>query len=72
MGKKRKKIWMAAPLRLFWTLWRERNRVVFDNGVTNAQKIKSNFLNILWNWANLSSVVNTNSLVDFLAWLGCR
>ena len=34
----------------------ERNRVVFDNGVFNAQKIKSNFLSNLWNWANLYSV----------------
>ena len=72
MGKKRKKIWMVAPLCLFWTSWWERNRVVFDNGVTNAQKIKSNFLSNLWNWTNLYNVVNTNSFVDFLAWLGCR
>ena len=71
MGKKRKKIWVAAPLCLFWTLWRARNRVVFDNEVTNAQKIKSNFLSNLWNWTNLYSVVNTNSFVDFfgLAWV---
>ena len=46
--------------------------MVFDNGVTNAQKIKSNFLSNLWNWTNLYTVVNTNSFVDFLAWLGCR
>ena len=62
MGKKRKKIWMVAHL------CREINRMVFDNRVTNAQKIKSNFLSILWNWANLCNVVNTN----FLAWLGYR
>ena len=45
--------------------------VVFDNGVTNAQKIKSNFLSNLWNWTNLYCVVNTNSFVDFfgLAWV---
>ena len=71
VGKKRKKIWMASPLCLFWTLWRERNRVVFDNGVTNTQKIKANFLSNMWNWTNLYSVANTTSLVDFLAWLGC-
>ena len=27
MGKKRKNIRRAAPLYLFWTVWRERNRV---------------------------------------------
>ena len=62
---------MAAPSCLFWTLWREINRVVFDNGVTNAKKIKANFLSNLWNWTNLYNVVNTTSFVDFLAWLGC-
>ena len=70
--KNEKKIWMAAPLCLFWTLWWERNRVVFDNRVTNTQKIKSNFLSNLWNWTNLYSVVSTNSFVDFLACLGRR
>ena len=40
--------------------------MVFDNGVTNAQKIKSNFLSNLWNLTNLYSV-NMNSFVDFLA-----
>ena len=45
--------------------------MVFDNGVTNAQKIKANFLSNLWNWTNLYNVVNTTSFVDFLAWLGC-
>ena len=69
MGKKRKKIWLAAPLCLFWTLWWEKKRVVFDYGVTNAQKIKLNFLSNLWNWTNLYNVVNTNSFVDFLAWV---
>ena len=46
--------------------------MVFDNEVFNAQKIKSNLLGNLWNWANLYSVVNMNSFVDFLAWLECR
>ena len=33
VGKKRKKIWLATPLCLFWILWRERNRVTFENKV---------------------------------------
>ena len=39
VGKKRKKIWMTAPLCLFWTLWCARNRLVFENEVTSAQRI---------------------------------
>ncbi|RVX01837.1 hypothetical protein CK203_019553 [Vitis vinifera] len=32
VGKKRKKVWRAAPLCLFWTIWRERNIKSFENG----------------------------------------
>ena len=72
MGKKRKKIWMAAPLCLFWTLWHEGNMVVFDNEVTSVQRIKVNFVTNLWTWANLYSVDNTNFVLDFLTWMGSR
>ena len=30
MRKKRKKAWLAALICLFWTVWLERNRIVFD------------------------------------------
>ena len=66
MGKKRKKIWLAAPLCLFWTLWRERNRVGFENSVTSAQRTKATFLSNIQSWANLYRVDNMNSLLDFL------
>ena len=72
MGIKRKKIWMVALLCLFWTLWHSRNRLVFENEVTSAQKIKANFVTNLWTWANLYCVDNTNSVLDFLTWLGSR
>ena len=72
MGKKRKNIWLVAPMCLFWTVWQDRNRVVFENRATSDQRTKVIFLSNLWSWANIHSVDNTNSLVDFLAWLGCR
>ena len=72
VGKKRKNIWIAAPLCLFWTVWHNRNMVVFENRATSDQRTKFIFLSKLWSLANIHSVDNTNSLVDFLAWLGCR
>ena len=36
VGKKRKKIWTAAPSCLFWALWRARNRLAFENEATSA------------------------------------
>ena len=72
VGKKSKKIWMTAPLCLFWILWRVRNRAAFVNEIPSAHMMKTNFLSVLWSWAILYSVDKTNSLLDFLAWLGCR
>ena len=72
VGKKRKKIWLAAPLCLFWNLWRARNRLVFENEAPSVQRIKANFVTNLWSWAKLHSVDNTSSIVDFFTWLGSR
>ena len=72
VGKKRKKIWTAAPLCLFWTLWCARNRPTFENKVTSAQRIKINFISNLWSWANLFGNDTINSVLDFFTWLGCR
>ena len=72
VGKKRKKIWSAAPLCLFWTIWCARNRLAFENKVTSAQRIKINFISNLWSWANLFGNDTINSVLDFLTLLGCR
>ena len=36
VGKKRKKIWDAIPLCIFWTVWKERNRLAF-RGVERSE-----------------------------------
>ena len=62
----------VAPRFLFWILWWERKRVAFENEAPCAHRMKANFLTILWSWATMYSVDNTNSLMDFLGWLGCK
>ena len=37
VGKKRKKIWKSIPLYIFWTVWKERNRLAFGGGVSNSE-----------------------------------
>ena len=32
VGEKRKKIWTFIPLCIFWTVWKERNRLAFRRG----------------------------------------
>ena len=72
VGRKRKRIWMAAPLCLFWTVWQVRNRVALEDVAPSAYRLKVTFLCTLRSWANLSSVNNTDYFVDFLVWLGYR
>ena len=42
--KKRLKVWMAAPLCLFWFIWHERNRIAFDDEHFLVHRLKSSFL----------------------------
>ena len=65
-----RKVWRAAPLCLFWTVWKERNRIVFDNGALSSQRLKNSFVCNLLSWANSSIVVGPLSLFNFVDWLG--
>ena len=66
VGKKCKIALMAAPLVIFWTIWRERNNIVFDNIVFSAQRMKSSFLYNFWSWTYLYIMDKPSSL------MGCR
>ncbi|KAJ9702452.1 hypothetical protein PVL29_004269 [Vitis rotundifolia] len=69
VGKKRKKIWDAIPLCIFWTVWKERNRLAFRGGVLNVQKLKNFFVCNLWSWAKLYVGEEAFSLIGFLEWI---
>ncbi|RVW93915.1 putative mitochondrial protein [Vitis vinifera] len=56
LGKKRRKVWKAAPLCLFWAVWKERNRIAFDNEEFSIHRLKNYFVCNLWSWTK--SVVN--------------
>ena len=42
----------------------------FENEGTNDQNIKANFVTNLWAWANGFMEDKTNSVVEFITWLG--
>ena len=44
MGRKRKEVWKSIPLYIFWTIWKERNRLAFKGGVLALQKLKTSFV----------------------------
>ena len=59
-------MWKVAPLCIFWVVWKERNRIAFDNEKISMNRLKNSFVCNLWVWTK--SVVNDGplSLPSFL------
>ena len=64
--KSLRKVWMAAPLCLLWTIWKERNGVVFEDMVLSTQRMKNSLMVALWSWATTNSNVNVIDFLDLL------
>ena len=70
VGKKRKRIWRSILLFIFWTVWKERNRLAFRGGGGLAiQKIKYSFVCNMWGWAKLYNGAESRSIIGFLEWI---
>ena len=41
MGKSRRKVWWVATLCLLWMVWKERNKIAFDNEELSIQRMKN-------------------------------
>ena len=70
MGKRRKKVWQMAPLCIFWTVWKERNRLAFGDEDLSLQRLKYSFVCNIWNWVRGSLAESHSSLVSFIDWIG--
>ena len=70
VDQKRGKTWRAAPLCLFWTVWKERNMIVFDNEVLSILRMKNSFVCNLFSWAKSCLDGGPCSLINFVDWLG--
>ena len=70
VGKKGKKVWRAAPLHIFWTVWKTINRLAFKDDELSIQRLKYSFLFSLWSEAKLFIVECPITIVNFIDWLG--
>ena len=48
VGKKRQKVWKTVPLCLFWMIWKEINRIAFENEEFLIQRMKNSFVCSYW------------------------
>ena len=46
-----KAMWKAALSSLLWAVWKERNRVMFDNLNFSSHRIKHSFISSITSWA---------------------
>lgn len=60
------KAWRVVPCCLFWTTWKERNRIAFENIEKGDQAIKQNFKYIFWEWVKMYIGDNFLSILDFI------
>ena len=37
VGKKRRRVWRATPMCLFWMVWNERNKIAFESDEFSIQ-----------------------------------
>ena len=72
VGEKRKKAWKLALLCLFWTVWKEKNRIAFDNEEFSVHRLKNSFVCSFWSWTKLYIDVGPLPLINFFYWLSSR
>ena len=72
MGKNRKKVWRVTPLHIFWTVWKERNRLDFKDESVSIQRLKHSFILTLWAEAKLFIDNCPLTIANFIDWLGSK
>ena len=72
VGKKGRIVWKVRLLCLFWSVWKARNRVAFEDGVLSLQRLKASFVFSLWSKTKLSIKTGPLMLINFIDWVGSK
>ncbi|RVW93052.1 LINE-1 retrotransposable element ORF2 protein [Vitis vinifera] len=62
VGRKRKEVWKAIPLFIFWTIWKERNRLAFKGGCWLSE-VKNDACIHYLGWAKVYIDMESKSLI---------
>ena len=56
----------------FWTVWKAKNKIAFEDDVLFIQRLKSSFIYLFWSETKLFIKDGPSSLVGFIDWVGSR
>ena len=68
--KRCKIVWKVSPLCVFWTVWKIRNRIAFEDEVLSIQRLKTYFLNSLCSETKLFIKDAPLTFLEFIDWVG--
>ena len=54
-----------TPLCIFWSVWKEKNLLAFENEVLSLQRLKYSFVCNIWSWVRVFIVLSPSSFVSF-------
>ena len=65
-------MWRASPLCLFWTVWQERNRRVFEALELPEHAIKLSFISTFLKWVRSYVEDYSMTMIDFVDWINSK
>ena len=65
-------MWKAGPLCLFWSVWKARNRIAFEDGSLSLQRLRAYFVYLRWLETKPSIKDGLSMLIEFIDWVGSR
>jgi len=59
-------IWKLVHLAIWWCIWKERNRRIFEGQVLSVEDFKLSFLGLLYSWSHVVNGSFNLSFLDFI------
>ena len=57
--KTNRKLWWVVPLCFYWAIWKERNRIMFEDAPFSPSRLKHSIISSLLFWAEIMPDVDT-------------
>ena len=67
LGKHNSDIWNLIPPCLLWTIWRERNRRIFEDKEKSQDQLLESFVCLLFEWSRVWGFTSSTTVLHFIS-----